>query len=134
VNQRNFKSIAINFSGIGFWLVTLAIILLLSSLGLGWLLKSIFVVLLILFLTPVIALIALRWWLKRNVIEDQCPSCEVSFLVVNNTQGQCPNCGERVTVKDRKFVRYSPPGTIDVDVVEVSSKDTTSSPKELNGQ
>lgn len=134
VNQRSGKGIYINFSGVSFWIAALAVIVLLSSIGLGWILKSIFFLLLFLLLAPIVALVIFQWWLKRNVIEDRCPACNTSFIVVNNTQGRCPSCGEKVTVTNQRFVRYQPPGTIDVDVVDVSATDVSASPNELGSQ
>lgn len=132
MNYKSGKGIAFNLSGIGFWLTILAVIVILSSIGLGWLLKSLAVLLFLLLTAPVIAVIAFRWWFKRNVIENNCPVCGTSFIVLNNTQARCPSCQEVVTVQDRQFVRYSPPGTVDVDVIEVSASEVNPVQKKLD--
>jgi predicted RNA-binding Zn-ribbon protein involved in translation (DUF1610 family) len=75
----------------------------------------------LLLISPVIAVFVLRWWVSRNVIEDQCPVCSYEFTGLNQTQFQCPNCGETLKIENRQFHRVTPPGTIDVQAVEVSS-------------
>jgi len=130
VNRNNGNGLYLNVSGISFWITIIAVIVILSSIGLGWLVKSIAVLFILLLLTPVIAFLAFRWWVKRNVVEQDCPVCGTNFVGINNTQTRCPNCGERITVQHKEFVRYSPPGTVDVDVIEVGSKELDASSEE----
>ena len=73
-----------------------------------------------LLITPVIAWFGFRWWLKRNLVEDQCPVCSYELTGFNGTESRCPSCGEPLKVEGGQFKRLTPPGTIDVDAVEVS--------------
>ncbi len=122
MSQKNFSSTQFNLSGIGVWVVLLAIAWLLGMIGLGWLVKSVLVLIGLLVVTPVIAFFALRWWLKRNVVEAQCPVCGVSSAGINGTQLRCPSCSEPLRVDQGHFYRITPPGTVDVEAVEVIAK------------
>ena len=119
MSQKNFSSAQFNLSGIGGWVVLLAIAWLLGMIGLGWLVKSVLVLIGLLVFTPVIAFFAIRWWLKRNVVQDQCPVCGVSSAGINGTQLRCPSCSEPLRVDQGHFYRITPPGTVDVEAVEV---------------
>ncbi len=120
MNPNNRNNLYLNISGLGFWITLLAIALLLSSVGLGWLVKSVAIFVLLLFLLPIVAYIIFRWWLKRNIVESNCPVCETASVSLRNSQFRCPGCGEVLVAKNGEFVRYSPPGTVDVDAVDVS--------------
>ena len=119
MNQNYQKSLGLNFSGTGCWLSVLLIFFLLGSVGLGWIVNSVLIIIGLVLLTPIIAWLGLNWWLKRNLIEDQCPVCSYTFVGFNQRECHCPNCGESLKVENKKFVRLSPPGTIDVEAVEV---------------
>ena len=119
MSQKNFSSAQFNLSGIGGWVVLLAIAWLLGMIGLGWLVKSVLVLIGLLVFTPVVAFFAIRWWLKRNVVQDQCPVCGVSSAGINGTQLRCPSCSEPLRVEQGHFYRITPPGTVDVEAVEV---------------
>jgi hypothetical protein len=119
VNQDLSKLLKLDFSGVGCWLTLLLVCLLLGSVGLNWVINSILVVIAILFLLPVVAWVGFNWWVKRNVVEGSCPVCNYTFVGFNQQQCQCPSCGEALKVENQMFVRLTPPGTIDVDAVEV---------------
>ncbi len=120
MNQNN-QLFQINLGAIRNWLIVLGIVWLLGSVGLGWVVNSILILLAFLLLTPAIAFLFLRWWLSRNLIEDKCPVCNHEFAALNQTQCQCPNCGEPLQVEGGNFIRLTPPGTVDVTAVEVTS-------------
>lgn len=122
MSQKNFSSSQFNLSGIGVWVVLLAIAWLLGMIGLGWLVKSVLVLIGLVVVTPIIAFFGFRWWLKRNVVEDQCPVCGVSSVGFNGTQLRCPNCSEPLRVAQGHFYRLTPPGTVDVEAVEVTAR------------
>ncbi|AUT02804.1 hypothetical protein ACQFX9_05790 [Aliinostoc sp. HNIBRCY26] len=103
-------------------LTVLAVTWLLASLGLGWLVNSLVILFGLLLLAPVVAFFGLRWWLERNLVTDQCPVCGYEFAGLNNSQTQCPNCGEGLTVNKGHFQRFAPEGTIDVSAVEIPSQ------------
>lgn len=120
MNQNSFRSI--QFSGFGFWLTLLAIIWLLGSIGLGWLVKSFFIVIGIVLLLPVVAFIGFRWWLKQNLVVDHCPVCGYESAGINGAQLRCPSCSEPLKVEHKHFHRLTPPGTVDVDAIDVTVK------------
>ncbi|HEY9625520.1 MAG TPA: hypothetical protein V6C78_34690 [Crinalium sp.] len=122
MNQNSFKSLQLNFSGVGFWISLLAIAWLLGAIGLGWIVKSVFILIGLLLITPVIAFFGFRWWLKRNLIESQCPVCRYEFAGINGMDLRCPNCSEPLKVEKGHFHRLTPPGTVDVEAVEVQAR------------
>jgi hypothetical protein len=121
VNQNSFRSLQLNLPGVRFWLGWLAVIWLLGAVGLGWLVKSFLILIGLLLLTPVIAFFALRWWLQRNLIQEQCPVCQYEFAGLNGTNMRCPNCSEPIQVQNGHFDRLTPPGTVEVEAIEVAS-------------
>lgn len=127
MNPNNRNGLYLNISGLGFWLTLLAIAILLSSVGLGWLVKSVAIFVLLLFLLPIIGFIIFRWWLKRNIVESSCPVCQTTSVSLKKSRFRCPGCGEVLVAKEDAFVRYSPPGTVDVDAVDVSVREIDAS-------
>jgi hypothetical protein len=119
VNQGRPRILKFNFSKISNWLIILAVIWLLTSIGLGW---SILILVGIVILIPVLLFVGVQWWLSRNLIQDECPICAYEFTALNQTQCQCPNCGEPLQVEQGHFNRLTPPGTIDVQAVDVSAQ------------
>lgn len=122
MNQNRPKILQFNLSSISYWLTLLALVWLLGSIGLGWLVKSFFILLGIIIVAPAIAFFVFRWWVKRNLVEDQCPVCAYEFTGFNRTEFSCPSCKEPLKVEKGHFQRLTPPGTIDVEAVEVSAQ------------
>jgi ssDNA-binding Zn-finger/Zn-ribbon topoisomerase 1 len=122
MRQGNIPGITFGLSGFGGWLVFFGIIWLLGSVGLGWLVKSVVVLVLFLAIAPIIAIIGFRWWLRRNLVESQCPVCAYQSAGLNGTQLRCPSCNEPLKVEKGDFVRLTPPGTVDVQAVEVQAQ------------
>lgn len=121
--NQNFSRLAqINLSGVGCWLTFFAVVILLSSLGLGWVLNWLFILITLPFFLLLVAFFVLRWWVSRNVVEDECPVCRYSFTAFNGLDINCPNCGEPLKVEKGQFLRVTPPGTIDVEAIEVDVK------------
>ncbi len=118
----SLKNFHLNLENLRPWLTTLAVFWLLGSLGLGWLVNSLLIIIGLLFLVPVIAFFGFRWWLKQNLVTDQCPLCGHQFPGLNNSKLPCPNCGEPLLVQDGHFRRFAPEGTIDITAVEVPAK------------
>ncbi|MEA5514506.1 hypothetical protein [Nodularia sp. UHCC 0506] len=118
----SLKSLQLSLENLRPWLTVLAVFWLLASLGLGWLVNSLLIIFGLLFLTPVVAFLGFRWWLQRNLVNDQCPVCNYEFTGLNNTQLQCPNCGEQLSVNQGHFQRFTPEGTIDVKAIEIPAK------------
>jgi hypothetical protein len=122
VNQNSLRNLQLNLSGAGCWLTLFATLLLLGSIGLGWLVKSFLLLLALLIIAPIVAFLGFRWWLQRNLISGDCPVCSYDLTAVNGMDFQCPNCGEALQATEGQFLRQTPPGTIDVEVIEVPSR------------
>ena len=119
MNRDIPKLLLLNNSGLGCWLTLLLTGLLLGSVGLGWLVNGFLILLAVLILLPVIFVLGFRWWLQRNLVVDKCPVCQYEFTAFQSPQCQCPNCGELLKVESGHFHRFTPPGTIDVEAIEV---------------
>ncbi|MEO1378183.1 MAG: hypothetical protein AAFW70_28705 [Cyanobacteria bacterium J06635_10] len=118
----SFKTFGSNLSSLRPWLTLLAVFWLLGTLGLGWLVNSLLMIIGLLFLVPIVAFLGFRWWLQRNLIVDNCPVCGTEITGLNNTQLQCPSCDEKLLVENRTLKRFTPEGTIDVTAVEVPAQ------------
>jgi endogenous inhibitor of DNA gyrase (YacG/DUF329 family) len=104
------------WSGVRFWLTTMLVFWAFSAIGLGWLVNSFFILIGFVTVVPVVAFFGLQWWIKRSIVTADCPICDTTFNASRSSQFQCPNCGEPLQEQQNKFVRLTPPGTIDVDV------------------
>lgn len=118
----SLKSFQFSFPRLATWLTPFLVIWLLGSVGLGWLVNSFIILIGLLLLAPVLAFVWFRWWLQRNMVQAQCPVCNYELTALNRTQIQCSNCGELLKVEQGKLNRLTPPGTIDVQAVEVSAQ------------
>ena len=122
MNNFSPKFVTFNRPGLGCGLMILAGALLLSAIGLKWVVNGIAILILLLILAPMVGLFAFRWWLKRKLVESDCPVCHYEFTGFDGQECRCPNCGEVLLAINGKFERPTPPGTIDVDAVDVSVK------------
>jgi hypothetical protein len=123
VNPNSFRSVrSLKGSGLGFWLTLLAIAWLLGSIGLGWLVKSVVILVGVILITPILAFLGFRWWLQRNLVVDRCPVCSYESAGINGTQLRCPSCSEPLKVEQGHFHRLTPPGTVDVEAIDVTVK------------
>lgn len=122
MNDRSNKLLQLNTSGLGCWASIILTIFVLTSVGLGWVINGFIILVALVFIAPVIGFWGLQWWLKRKLIQAQCPVCSYEFTGFKNTEFNCPSCGEALQVEAEQFSRITPPGTIDVDAVEVSVK------------
>jgi len=122
--NQEFRGLGLSgLSKISNWLILLGIIWLLGSVGLGWLVKSAFILIGLLIVTPFIAFLGLRWWLKRNLVESACPVCGNPLIGLNGQEVRCPSCQEPIKAENRHFHRLTPPGTVDIQAVEVSAQE-----------
>jgi hypothetical protein len=121
VFPQGSNSYQINLSGLGCWITAIAIAWLLGSLGLGWIVKSVFVLLALLLIAPIVGFLGFRWWLSRNLIEAACPVCQTPLAGINQTQMTCPACRTPLKVKRDGFERFTPSGTVEVAAVEVNN-------------
>ncbi|WP_242060368.1 hypothetical protein [Aerosakkonema funiforme] len=125
MQKMGIRTSQFNLSGFGCAIALLVMFWLLGAVGLGWLVKSFVILVILILMAPVIALMAFlgfQWWLQRNLVEDKCPVCGYQLTGLNQTQIQCPSCGEPLLVASGHLTRIAPPGTIDVQAVEVSAK------------
>lgn len=122
MNQNSSKGFLIALSTIRTWLVIIAAVWLLGAIGLGWLVKSFFALIGIILLAPVAIFVGVRWWIQRNLVQGQCPVCASPLAGLNKTQMRCSNCNEPIKVEHKHFSRLTPPGTIDVQAVEVAAR------------
>lgn len=120
MSQDPSRAYPIRWQALRPWLVTLGGIWLLGSVGLGWLVKSLLFLIGLIIITPVLGFLGLRWWIGKTLVQDACPVCQYKFSALNNSQTQCPNCGEALNISDMKFQRPLSPGTIDVQAVDVT--------------
>lgn len=118
-NSPNF--IQINFPRLQPWLTIVVVCLLLGSLGLGWLVKSALVIIGLAIFAPIVGFLGFFWWLRRSIVQADCPVCNAMVQGINGNEVQCNNCGEVLKVDRGRFVRETPPDTIDVVAVEVVS-------------
>ena len=110
----------INFSGIGCWLTVFAVIWLLGAVGLGWIVKSIAFLFVLIVAAPILAFIGFRWWLNRNLIQSDCPVCQTPLAGLNHSQLICPNCQTPLQATKEGFERFTPDGTVEVSAVDVT--------------
>ncbi|MBL1208649.1 hypothetical protein [Geminocystis sp. GBBB08] len=122
--KSNFqtKIINLNNSGLGCLLTFIIVSLLLGTIGLQWVVNGFLIFIALLLITPIIAIWGFRWWLKRILVEDNCPVCNYTFTGFNHTDCRCPNCGEVLKVEHGKFIREIPEGTIEVTAIDISSQ------------
>ncbi len=122
--NQDFRGLRINgLPKISNLLVLIGVIWLLGLVGLGWLVKSVVILVGLLLITPVIGFWGLRWWLKRSLVESPCPVCGNALVGLKSQEVRCPNCQELVMAEDKLFQRLTPPGTVDIDAVEVSAQE-----------
>jgi hypothetical protein len=119
VNNNSPNLFQVNLPRFQSWLTIVAICLLLGSLGLGWLVKSALVIIGLVIITPIVGFLGFFWWLRRSIVNTECPVCSNPLQGVNGSEIQCSNCGELLKVDRGQFVRKTPPDTIDVIAVEV---------------
>jgi predicted RNA-binding Zn-ribbon protein involved in translation (DUF1610 family) len=122
MNQDPYQVLSPRWQILRTWLTAFAVIWLLGFIGLGWIVKSFLFLIGLITVTPILLFVGIRWWLGRAIVQSACPSCQHEFAALNNSQTQCPNCGESLQVEQRSFRRLTSPGTIDVQVVDVSSQ------------
>lgn len=122
MNQELLRSLRQILPSLRGWLMLIGALWLVGVVGLGRVLESIAVLIIMLSVVPVVGLLALQWWVRRNLVQDDCPICGVPFTGLNRSEINCPNCGEPLRIENSGFMRLTPPGTIDVDAVEVPSQ------------
>jgi predicted RNA-binding Zn-ribbon protein involved in translation (DUF1610 family) len=119
MNPNRFKQLQLQLPSLNSILFFVLLAWVLGAIGLGGLIKSLLVVIVILAALPVVALLFTQWWVRKNLIQADCPSCGFELTGVKDMALQCPNCGEQLSVVDGQFIRQTQSGTIDVNVIDV---------------
>lgn len=112
------KTYSLSLTGWGFWLSALGSAFLMSWLGLGWLVTALLLLLFFLLSLPILAVLVFRWWARRWISTDQCPVCGFESQAIEGHRFHCPECGEPLFVADGFFYRQTPPGTIEVELLD----------------
>ena len=118
--NRGNSSFSIDLSNLTSLLWPVLFLGLLASVGLGWLVNSILILIGLILIAPIVAFLILRWWVNRNLITGPCPVCATEVTGFNDTQFFCPNCQSPLQIDNGSVHRVTPPGTIDVEAVDVS--------------
>ncbi|CAN5804551.1 hypothetical protein BH23CYA1_BH23CYA1_19140 [soil metagenome] len=122
--NQNFNQLQVRFPGLGCWVFILGTVWLLGAIGLSGIVKSIFVLMLFILIAPVLAFFALQFWIKRNLVQGNCPVCEQPLTSLKNLKMPCPNCGTELSVTGEGFERFAADGVIDVQAVDMQAMDT----------
>ena len=117
MDPKNVRSLQLR--GLGVWLVTLLFLVGVGSILPDWLVNAVFILIGLALFAPVLGFFGLRWWLQRNLVQQSCPVCSTPLSGIANVKLQCPNCNTLLEVKQGKISRVTPPGTVDVEAVEV---------------
>ena len=99
----SLKSFDLNISNLGRWIAIIGVAWLIGTVGLGWLVNWLLILVGLLILVPVLGFFGFRYWLQSNLIRDNCPVCHYEFTGLNKTQLPCPNCSEPLQVIKGKF-------------------------------
>jgi len=95
-NLRRFLQ---NAGSSGLLLPTL-LLLLWSSGQFNWLFSLVNTVFLLIFIIPVIGVVALNLWVKTSLVNGNCPSCKSPVMVAKSSQSVCMQCGTPLIVED----------------------------------
>ncbi|MGF1568079.1 MAG: hypothetical protein ACFCVD_08395 [Nodosilinea sp.] len=120
MNQNGFNQIRFNLSGLGCWIALIGVVWLLGAIGLGWLVKSLVVLVFLILLAPVLIFLGLRFWVRRNLVQAPCPVCTADLTGIKGAETLCPSCGTPLKVEADGFHRLQEAGTIDVTAVDVT--------------
>ncbi len=124
MNQQ-FNQLQARFPGLGCWLFVFIAIWVIGAIGITGILKSIFAVILFLILAPVLLSVVARFWLKRNLVTDNCPVCEQSLVCIKQSKTICPNCATEVMATENGLKRVAADGVIDVQAVDIQTSTAT---------
>lgn len=59
----------------------------------GWIFDSFLYLLLFFSVVPIVGILVLRWWVNRQLVQGNCPSCGAPVSGLKNQSFQCMNCG-----------------------------------------
>lgn len=119
--NQNFNQLQVRFPSLGCWLFILVSLWLIGAIGIGSILKVTFALVLFIFLAPVLAFLALQFWIRRNLVNGECPVCAQSLTGLKSSKMPCPNCGTALLVTAEGFERFAAEGVIDIQAVDIQS-------------
>ena len=122
--NQNFNQLQVRFPGLGCWLFVLGAAWLLGAVGLSGIIKSIAVLVLFVILAPVLAFFALQFWVKRNLVNGDCPVCDQTLAGLKNANLVCPSCATELVATSDGFERVAADGVIDIQAVDVQPSAT----------
>ncbi|MEO1591588.1 MAG: hypothetical protein AAFU71_09880 [Cyanobacteria bacterium J06632_22] len=122
MTQNGFRGLQLNIPGLGCWVTLLLGAWLLGAAGLGWLVKSALVLVIVVALLPVVLIAIAQFWLRRNLVTGDCPVCGQGLNGLAPIQTACPNCGTALKTTRQGFERVVPDGTVEVQAVEVETQ------------
>jgi predicted amidophosphoribosyltransferase len=67
---------------------------------------------------PVLVIFFFRWSTQRLLSRDNCPVCGFESEALEGSRFLCPRCQEPLFVADGYFYRHTPPGTIEVELLQ----------------
>lgn len=132
MNPNRSNQLQLNFSGLGCWVAILGAIWLLGAVGLGWVVKSLAVLVGLVLVAPVLGFVGLRFWLRRNLVQGPCPVCNSALTGIKGAETACLSCGTPLRADADGFSRLTEAGTIDVtavDVVDITAETKTILPE-----
>jgi hypothetical protein len=99
------------------------IVLILSVLGTagGFIFKALSVLFVLFVIVPVVGFFGLQWWLRSQLVTDECPVCHHGFSGLAGQVAECPSCGEALQIATDGFKRAAQDGVIDIQAVEVKT-------------
>ncbi len=117
--NQNFNQLRVRFPGLGCWVFIFIAAWIIGAIGITGILKATLALVLFLVLAPVLALVGLQFWIKRNLIQGRCPVCEQPLTGLKKMKTPCPSCGTQVVVTAEGFERVASDGVIDISAVDV---------------
>lgn len=86
----------------------------------GILFDSFLILFAILTIVPVLAVVAFRWWVNRQLVQGTCPSCGADVTGLRNQPFQCMSCGNTVILEQGDFsVKDPSSATVDIEAKEI---------------
>jgi len=112
-------------------------VLLLVTGQIKWVFDIFNFIFLLVFILPVVLVIALNLWVKTSVVDGECPNCGSRVMLAKKSQSLCMTCGTPLLVENGKVSRVSVYNTrtdtrtgkqtvvdvVDVEAIDVDSKE-----------
>lgn len=89
---------------------------LLISGQIGWILQSFLFLLFMFSVVPVLGILVLRFWLNRQLVQGECPSCGAAVTGLKGRSFQCMNCGQMIQNDEFGNFSVKDPATATIDI------------------